>query len=164
MRHPIAFLAILAALACHPAAPSAMQEFPPESTVEPLVACVRSALADSPTVAEASVKRDHPRTVYARFVNPPDPTVGGMELVVVPIRGTPTQVAVEYTLWTGTLYKPGVPNLSKLNAPAVEATGAQLLRDVRDRCAPTAAGAPACSLSTLNEKITGRCSVGIRTT
>jgi hypothetical protein len=54
-----------------------------------------------------------------------------------------------------------VPNLAELNAPAVEAIGAQLLRGVRDQCAPTAAGAPACSMSKFADKMTGRCSLGI---
>ena len=161
MRRPFASVAILAALACHPAAHGAGEALASDAAVEPLVACVRSALADSPNVAEARYAKNHPRTVWAKLSNPPDPQVGAMALVVAPMRGTPRQFVVEYSLWTGTLMKPGVPNLAKLNAPAVETTGAQLLSEVRNRCVPTAAGAPAGSVSTFGEKISGRCSVGI---
>jgi hypothetical protein len=161
MRHPVAFLAILAPLACHPAAHNTRQALPPDAAVEPIVACVRSALADAPNVKAASFRKDYPRTIYVSFLNPPDPTVGGMALVVAPTSGTPRQFVVEYTLWTGRRGTPGVPNLARSNAPAVEAMGAQLLGVARDQCAPTAAGAPACSMSNFNERLTGRCSLGI---
>jgi hypothetical protein len=161
MRHPVASLVILPAIACHPVAHSARQPLAPDSAVEPIVACVRSALADAPNVKEARFKKDYPRTVYVIFLNPPDPQAGGMELVVAPTSGTPSQFVVAYTLWTGNLTKPGVPNLAKLNAPSVEATAAQLLRAAHNQCAPTAAGQPACSMSNFDERITGRCSVGI---
>ena len=161
MRHTVALLPILAALACHRPAHGARQAVAPDSAGDPLVACIHSALADSPNVAEAGFKKDYPRTLWVRLVNPPDPQIGGMQLVVSPTSGKPKQFVVEYTLWTGTLHKPGVPNLALLNAPAVEAMAAQLLRGVGNRCAPTAAGAPACSMSNFGEKLTGRCSLGI---
>jgi hypothetical protein len=161
MRHPVAILAILATLACHRAAPGAGQALAPDSTEEPLVSCAHSALAHSPNVKEAVFKKDYPRTLYVVFVNPPDPSAGAMTLVVAPSRGTPRQLVIEYSLWTGTSHRPGVQNLAALNAPAVEATGAQLLREVANRCAATATGAPACSMSTFHEKLTGRCSIGI---
>jgi hypothetical protein len=161
MRHPVAFLAILSALACHPPAHSVSEVLEPDSAVEPLVACVRSALAESPNVREAGFKKDYPRTVWVSFVNPPDQYVSGMELVVAPNSGTPTQIVAEYTLWAGTLHRPGVPNLASFNAPAVAAMGIQLLAGVRNQCAPTKTGAPACSTSNFNERIKGRCSIGI---
>ena len=161
MRLPVAFLAILAALACHSAAPGAGETLPVAS-VEPLVACVQSALASSRMVAKAGIKKDYPRTLYATFVNPPDPYVTGIVLDVAPSRGTPTQFVVEYAMWRGKLYKkPGIPNLAELNAPAVQATITQLLNEVAGQCAPSAPGAPSCSMSYLDANMRGRCSIGI---
>jgi hypothetical protein len=161
MRHTAAFLAILSALACHHADPRASQALGTDVADEPMVACMLRSLTDSPNIAKAGFRKDAPRTVYVSFVNPPDPSIGGMALVVVPTRGTPKQFVVEYSLWAGTSNRPGVPNLARLNAPAVEATGAQLLRTVRSQCAPSAGGEPACTMSSFQNRITGRCSLGI---
>lgn len=126
------------------------------------MACVRDALAESPNAKEVWVVKDSPRTVVVRLANAPDPQAGAMALVVAPNRGTPRQFVIEYTLWTGSLHRgAGVPNLARLNAPAVEATDALFLRAARNRCAPNAGGEPACSKSELNERINGRCSLGI---
>lgn len=161
MRLPPACLAILASLACHPAAHAAGEALPSKADVEPIVACAWSALADVPNVAEVRFVKDHPRRVWAKFLNPPDPQIEGMQLVVAPTTGKPTQFVVEYTLWTATTNRPGVPNPARLNAPMVEATGMQLLSGVRNRCAPTAGGTPSCSTSNLRDKLSGRCSIGI---
>jgi hypothetical protein len=161
MRRPAAFLAILAALACHPAAQGAGEALPSKADVEPIVACVWSSLADVPNVREVRFVKDYPRTVWVIFWNPPDPQTGGMKLLVAPDKGTPKQFVVEYSLWTGTTQRPGVPNMASLNAPAVEATGSLLLSGVRNRCAPKAAGTPSCSMSNFRDRINGRCSIGI---
>jgi hypothetical protein len=167
MRHPIPYLAAAAALACHPGARHrAGQALAPDSAVEPMVACVRTALEDSPNVAKVGFKSESPRTQYITFVNPPGVLLGGMTLIVAPSRGTPSQLVVEYTLWRETQGKPGIPTLTDLNAPAVSEAGARLLRDVRDQCAPTAPGAAECSTmpdigGNENHARSGRCSIGI---
>lgn len=126
-----------------------------------MAACMLGALRGSPNVAEAGFSKDQPRTVYVRFVNAPDPSIGAMTLVAAPNRGTARQFVVEYTLWTQVTNRPGVPNMARANAPAVEATAAQLLRVLGSQCAPRGAGEPACSMSNFGNKLTGRCSLGI---
>ena len=163
MRQPTTFLAVLAALACHPAAHRAEQALAPDSAVEPLVACVRTALADSPNIAEIRLRADHPRTQTVIFRNPPGPGVGGMAVVVAPSRGTPSQFVVEYTLWVGDPAKP----FSVDNSGAAAAdVASRLLLEVRAQCAPAAPGAPTCSLMPNfgqdgQKTRTGRCSTAI---
>src|SRR4051812_8738066 len=136
MRQPTAVLAVLAAVACHPAAHNAEHAVAPDSAVEPVVACVRSALGASPNIAEIRPSDDHPRTASVIFVNPPGPGVGGMAVVVAPSRGTPSQFVAEYTLWVG---DPGKSGNGDNSGGAVADAASRLLLEASTRCAPAAA-------------------------
>jgi len=159
---PATFLALLAALACHPAQ-RAEQALSPVSAPDAMVACVHSALEGSPNVAEVQFAKDRPRTQYVRFLNPPGQGVGGMALVVAPSRGSPRQLVAEYTLWIG---DPNMPGTSDQSGAAVAEAGTRLLLQARDQCAPAAPGMPSCSLMPAfgqdgQKTRTGRCSIGV---
>ena len=163
MRLPATLFALLAALACHPAAQRVAQAPVPDSASDALVACVHSALEGSSNVAEVRLANGRPRTQYVTFMVAPGPGVSAMAVVVAPIHGTPSQFVAEYTLWIGDPKRPGITDQS--GAAAAEA-GMRLLLDARAQCAPAAPGAPSCSLMPMygqdgQKTRTGRCSIAI---
>ena len=163
MRAHATFLALLATLACHPAAPRSDQALAPDSAPDAMVACVHGALEGSTNVAGVRFANGRPRTQYVTFVIPPGPGVGTMAVVVAPGRGKPSQFVAEYTFWIGDLNKPSTGDPS--GAAAAEA-GTRLLQAAKTECAPSAPGEPSCSLMPAfgpegQKTRTGRCSIGI---
>jgi len=127
-----------------------------------MVACVDAALGASPLVARVlpASGRDRPRTRRVLLMAPPGPRIQGLTFAVEPPRDAPRQLAVEYT-WPGAsgMAPPEEPKLAALEGQAVADIAVRLLREVRARCAPTAAGEPACSM--VQQSRVGRCTLGV---
>jgi hypothetical protein len=167
MRRSVAFLALLAALACTPAAGHPDSEAPtPGIAASPIERCVDNALAASPVVDQSfasrrqwGANRKWVRVRYVRMVNPPGPRIQGLTLAVESPNGTPRTFALEYfSPGRGGMQPTYDPQVADLERQAVGEIAAQLLRELRVLCLPSAVPQPTCSM--VNQGTVGRCTIG----
>ena len=170
MRRPGLLLLMLAAVACGPTAGHrAQQTLAPavaaDSAPEPLLACVEAVLAGSPLIERQLTRRagENPRKHHVKLRNPPGLLSTSLGFAVEPARGTPREFVVEFVWpgrWQGTngMKPPPDPRASEIEGQMMADIGAELLRQVRSECAPTAPGEPVCSK--VAQGRSGRCVLG----
>lgn len=167
MHRSLPFFALLGALACSRSAAHGNAETPvPGVAATPMERCVDQALEAS-SLVDASfapnrqwgASRAGRRMRGVRLMNPPGPRIQSVGFAVESPSGTPRTFVVEYsTPGQGGMQPAPDPQLSDLERQAVAEIGAQLLREVRAACMPSAVGQPTCFM--VRQGSVGRCTIG----
>jgi hypothetical protein len=165
---PRLLLFLLAGVACNSPAQHGTSAATPASTADPaqqsMLTCVDSALASSAIVDRANARRvNNPATRYVVLRNSPSRRVPGVLFSLTPAHGAPREFVVEYvwpgpSLGSGGMAPPPNSNASDFEGQMLTDVAVQLLQLVRSRCAPDAAGEPACSR--VADGRGGRCVLG----
>jgi hypothetical protein len=162
-----AFLALLAVLACTRSSGHSDSQAPtPGIAASPIERCVDNALASSSLVDQSYATRrqwgSSRKWVRGRFVpmvNPPGPFIKGLTLAVESPGGTPHTFTLEYfSPGRGGMQPNYDPQLADLERQAVGEIAAQLLRELRVLCLPSAVPQPTCSM--VKQGTVGRCTIG----
>jgi hypothetical protein len=168
MRGPSLFLSLLAVLACASAGPHGPETATPataaDAAQQSMLTCVDSAFASSAMVQRANARRTgNPATRFVVLRNSPSRHVPGVLFTLTPAHGAPREFVIEYVwpgpwLGSGGMQPPEDPNASEVEGRMLTDAAVQLLQLVRSRCAPDAAGEPACSR--VGDGRGGRCVLG----
>jgi hypothetical protein len=163
----VAFLALLAMLACTRSSGRSDSQAPtPGTAASPIERCIDNALASSPLVDQSYASRRQwgsnrkwVRVRYVPMVNPPGPFIKGLTLAVESPDGTPHTFTLEYfSPGRGGMQPNYDPQLADLERQAVGEIAAQLLRELRVLCLPSAVPQPTCSM--VKQGTVGRCTIG----
>jgi len=109
--------------------------------------------------------KEHPRARYIELRNPPSERTAGLGIAISPDTGAPRQIVSQFG-WPGPWQavggmqnqRPSDPGTADMVGQALTDVATQLMRQLRDECAPAISGQPACAR--VSQGRAERCTLG----
>ena len=135
---------------------------------DPVAACMESVLVASQLVGRfipPQPNKDYPRARSFELRNPPTERTAGLGIAIKPTTGAPRYIHAQFG-WPGPWQavggmqnqRPSDPGTADMVGQALTDVATQLIRQLRDECAPTIPGQPACAR--ISQGQVERCTLG----